>query len=46
MPTELSWSLVLPLIADGFLLGIGWIIASAVYSAILWVLGQSRRPTQ
>ena len=31
------------LILGGFFLGIGWIIAGAIYSAILWVLGQ-RRP--
>lgn len=42
MPTELSWSLVLPLIVDGFLLGIGWIIASAIYAAILSVLNRGR----
>jgi hypothetical protein len=42
MPTALTWGLALVLIADGFLLGIGWILAQAVYSAILWVLGQRR----
>lgn len=42
MPTELTWHIALVLVADGFLLGIGWIIASAVYAAILWVLGQRR----
>lgn len=33
----LNWIIV------GFLLGIGWIVAGAIYSFILWVLGQ-RRP--
>lgn len=42
MPTQMSWSLVLPLIADGFLLGIGWIIASAIYAAILSALSRGR----
>lgn len=42
MPTQVSWPLVLPLIADGFLLGIGWIIASAIYAAILSVLSRGR----
>lgn len=32
----LNWLLV------GFFLGIGWIIAGAIYSAILWVAGQRR----
>jgi len=32
----------LNLILAGFFLGIGWIIAGAIYSAILWVLGQRR----
>jgi hypothetical protein len=44
MPTELSWSIVLPLIADGFLLGVGWIIAGAIYAAILSVLSRGRAP--
>lgn len=30
----------LNLILAGFFLGIGWIIAQAVYDAILWVLGR------
>jgi len=42
MPLELTWLTALILIADGFLLGVGWIIAGAVYSAVLWVLGQRR----
>lgn len=42
MPLDHSWSIALHLILDGFLLGVGWIIASAVYSAVLWVLGQRR----
>jgi hypothetical protein len=32
----------LNLILAGFFLGIGWIIAGAVYAAILWVAGQRR----
>jgi len=44
MPTELTWHLALVLIGDGLLLGIGWIIASAIYSAILWVLSRGRTP--
>lgn len=44
MPTELSWSYVLPLIVDGFLIGLGWIIASAIYAAILGVLARGRAP--
>lgn len=32
----LNWILV------GFFFGIGWIVAQAVYAAILWVLGQRR----
>jgi hypothetical protein len=31
------------LILFGFFAGIGWVIARAVYEAILWVLGQ-RKP--
>jgi hypothetical protein len=31
------------LILFGFFVGIGWVIARAVYEAILWVLGQ-RKP--
>lgn len=30
------------LILFGFFVGIGWIIASAVYAAILWILGQRK----
>ena len=40
MPTALTWMIALILIADGFLLGIGWILAQAVYAAVLWVLGK------
>jgi uncharacterized membrane protein YedE/YeeE len=32
----------LNLILAGFFFGIGWIIAGAVYQAILWVAGQRR----
>lgn len=42
MPTELTWHIALVLVADGFLLGIGWIIASAIYAAILSVLNRGR----
>jgi uncharacterized membrane protein YedE/YeeE len=35
----------LNLILVGFFVGIGWILAGAVYSAILWVIGQRRPPT-
>lgn len=44
MPTALTWTLALILIADGFLLGIGWIIAQAIYSALLAVLSRGRAP--
>ena len=40
MPLDMSWTIALMLVLDGFLLGIGWIVASAVYSAVLWVLGK------
>jgi uncharacterized membrane protein YedE/YeeE len=42
---DMSFTAVLWLnwIIAGFLFGLGWILISAVYSAILWVLGQ-RRP--
>lgn len=40
MPTDISLWIALMLVLDGFFLGIGWIIAGAVYSAVLWVLGK------
>lgn len=30
------------LILFGFFVGLGWQLASAIYSAILWVIGQRR----
>lgn len=39
--TALLW---LNWIIAGLLGGIGWIIASAIYSAILWVLNRGRTP--
>jgi len=44
MPLELTWHIAFILALDGFCLGVGWIVASAVYSAVLWVLGQRRAP--
>lgn len=44
MPLELTWQTALILIADGFLIGVGWIIAGAVYAAILNVLGRGKAP--
>jgi hypothetical protein len=43
MPLTLTWATAAVLVADGFLIGIGWQLAVAIYSFILWVLGQ-RRP--
>lgn len=34
------------LILAGFFFGLGWIVAQAVYTAILWVAGQRRPPPQ
>lgn len=45
MPLDHSWTIAFHLILDGLLLGIGWFLANAIYSAILWVLnrgGQTR----
>ncbi len=42
MPLELTWHIAFILALDGFCLGIGWILAGAVYSAILWIAGQRR----
>ena len=44
MDSSFTAYLWLNLILAGFFLGIGWIVAQAVYAAILWVLG--RRPPQ
>lgn len=42
MPTELTWHLALVLVGDGFCLGVGFLLASAIYAAVVWVLGQRR----
>jgi len=42
MPLELSWSVAWHLIADGFLIGVGWIVAGAVYAALLGVLSRGK----
>lgn len=41
---DMSFTAVLWLnwIIAGFLFGLGWILINAVYSALLWVLGQRR----
>lgn len=44
MPTALTWTLALILIADGFLLGLGWIVAQAIYAAVLSVLSRGKAP--
>ena len=44
MPLDMSWWTALMLVLDGFCLGIGWIVAQAIYSAILGVLGRGRAP--
>lgn len=31
-------------IIAGFLFGIGWIVAQAIYDAVLWVLNRKRTP--
>lgn len=33
------------LVLAGFFLGLGWQLAFAIYSAILWIVGQRRAPT-
>lgn len=43
MDISLTAYLWLNLILAGFLLGLGWQLAVAIYNAILWVVGQ-RRP--
>lgn len=42
MPTALTWTLALILIADGFLLGIGWVLAHAIYSGLVALLARGK----
>jgi Na+-translocating ferredoxin:NAD+ oxidoreductase RnfE subunit len=42
MPTELSWSLVLPLIVDGLLFGIGFALANALLALIGGFIASAR----
>ena len=42
MPLTLTWFTALILIADRILLGAGWIVANALYSALLWVLQRGK----
>lgn len=42
MDVSFTAYLWLNLVLAGFFLGIGWQVAVAIYSAILWMLGQRR----
>jgi hypothetical protein len=44
MPLSLTLSTALVLILDGFLLGVGWIVAQAIYDTAIWVLSRKRAP--
>jgi hypothetical protein len=44
MPTELTWQIALILIADGFLLAIGWRLANNMFDFLALMFAGRRSP--